>query len=805
MLFNLYLDFCNREKLIKIFYNNKKLLGLVLASFVLSSCGAGSGTFTPSSNGTPTPPSGPTPIAYDTPEYRQNVALAQINAQAAYLNGITGSGVIVAVIDSGVTEVPELKGQLLSTSTNVATGSKANLDDFNGHGTAMAGIIAALRDNATNNNSFNMHGVAFSAKILAINATTAADCVDYDNCSFFHSNIAAGYDYARTHGADVINESLGSDNLSSLALVLAMQKAVAADIVIVVPAGNIGVDTPAGASDSVQLSAATAYASWANGQIIIAGSVDSNNVISTFSYKAGVDAQNVYLMAPGEDIIAPNYDTAASDYVQLSGTSASTAIISGSVALLIEAFPNLTAAQTTDLLFTTATDLGDPGTDIIYGRGLINLQGAFTAQGKSVIAGSGFASGAVVGTEGTVSAQNIIISGGAFGADISFSNSFDNIMVLDRYQRSFNVDLSKSIVLSQGALSLENFSDGTSQSRHHSLSLNDKATVKMAWRSNDRYFENNNRYFKNHLGREKSVENLRMSLSYNLGDQNQGEISQIKVSSGMSIAEMLDQYRPDDYMAPNKQGFASLLSPRGTKAMAYITKLSANTAYEVAFAQSNIGFDPSLFSQNINVKNTFLLNRINHQITPNMKMAIDVGVLQEKGSVLGSISRGVMQIGKGAKSAFMGFKFDMILLNKMQFFAQASMGMTAVDNSVSSIIGNISRLKSHSYLMGIKSTDLIFNNDQLSLSFSQPLRLSSGNALISNVSSRDYQANIFNMNYNNVGLSPSGRERDIELSYAIGNIYGHSLRFNMLHQINPWHIKNTPNATSVLLRLGSAF
>lgn len=395
--------------------------GLLLTTF-LCSCGGSSGGGAPTSaNNTPASTPAPAPttptnaIAYDTAEYRENSALEQMNIQAAYLNGITGNGVLVAVIDSGVTEVPELQGKLHAQSTNIVTGDAADSDDIIGHGTAMAGIIAANQDHDTNNSQFNMHGVAYDAQILNINTTSDANCADADNCDFFHSDIANAYDYARVNGADVINESLGSNTPSSAALSAAIQRAVNADIVIVVPAGNIADDDPDGTGDAAQLSSADAYEPWANGQIIIAGSVDTNNQISDFSYRAGAVAQDVFLVAPGNNITAPDFDPGGgSGYVGVTGTSASTALISGAAALLKQAFPSLSAAQVTDLLFTTATDLGAPGTDIIYGRGLINLEEAFSAQGQLVIAGDGFGAGLDIGTEENISTQTFVYSGGAF-------------------------------------------------------------------------------------------------------------------------------------------------------------------------------------------------------------------------------------------------------------------------------------------------------------------------------------------------------------------------------------------------------
>ena len=173
--------------------------------------------------------------------------------------------------------------------------------------------------------------------------------------------------------------------------------------------------------------------------------------------------------------------------------------------------------------------------------------------------------------------------------------------------------------------------------------------------------------------------------------------------------------------------------------------------------------------------------------------------------MLGAISRGALEIGSGASTAFIGAKINFNLSNDTQFFANASYGITDVKQSSHSILGNLNTLKSYSYLMGIKSNGLLFNNDQISFSFSQPLRLSSGDATISNAVSRNYNTNQFIMSYDRFSLKPDGTERDFEMSYSLANIYGAKIRFNLLYQLNPGHVKSIDSATSVLVRLGSAF
>src|SRR6185369_13906522 len=161
--------------------------------------------------------------------------------------------------------------------------------------------------------------------------------------------IAAGIDAARLAGAKVINLSLGGSSPGTT-LLAAMQRAVNAGIIIVISAGNDG-DKPEGVNpDPFALSPAQNFP----GMVIIAGSVGVDgggtvdvSQISTFSNRAGAGAQ-YYLTAQGYRDRAP--DETGQQFLW-SGTSFSAPTITGAVALMAQAFPNLSGAQIVNILF----------------------------------------------------------------------------------------------------------------------------------------------------------------------------------------------------------------------------------------------------------------------------------------------------------------------------------------------------------------------------------------------------------------------------------------------------------------------
>ncbi len=101
--------------------------------------------------------------------------------------------------------------------------------------------------------------------------------------------------------------------------------------------------------------------------------------MAVYSNKAG-SAANGYLSAPGDDITTECDSTGC---VRVSGTSFAAPQVSGALALLMQAFPNLSGRDAVDILLRTAADLGATGTDSTYGRGGLDLARAFAPVGTS--------------------------------------------------------------------------------------------------------------------------------------------------------------------------------------------------------------------------------------------------------------------------------------------------------------------------------------------------------------------------------------------------------------------------------------
>jgi type VII secretion-associated serine protease mycosin len=251
-----------------------------------------------------------------------------------------GAGVTVAVVDSGVNAShPDLRGAILAGRDTVS--GKDGRFDPDGHGTAMAGLIAARGRGGS-----GVLGIAPAAKILPVRPS---------NDTMY---AAEGIRWAATHGAKVINMSFaiaGSENLHA-----AVREAAADDVVLIGAAGNSG----------DQGNAAEYPVSYP--EVLGVGAIDRKGKILSFSQHG----PQVDLVAPGVDMPTAGLGDA---YRTGFGTSNAAALVSGAAALIRAKHPDLTAAQVVELLTSTATDKGDKGRDDYYGAGELNLVKALTA------------------------------------------------------------------------------------------------------------------------------------------------------------------------------------------------------------------------------------------------------------------------------------------------------------------------------------------------------------------------------------------------------------------------------------------
>ena len=263
----------------------------------------------------------------------------------------TGAGVKVAVVDTGVRGSHEdlwgsvIPGLDLASDAAQYDPARNGAVDPSGHGTHVAGIIAAHA-----NNGLGIAGAAPGVKIMPIRVLDASG-------SGSSSDVAEGIIWAADHGARVINLSLGGGASSGMRI--AIQYARTKQAVTFAAAGN-----------SFQSGNQPSYPA-AYPEAVAVGAIDSSLRHAVFS-NTGV---YVDLVAPGDSIWS-TYGTGRSQYALMSGTSMATPYAAATAALVLGEKPSLSAAALVQVLEASATDMGPSGRDNTYGYGLINARRA---------------------------------------------------------------------------------------------------------------------------------------------------------------------------------------------------------------------------------------------------------------------------------------------------------------------------------------------------------------------------------------------------------------------------------------------
>lgn len=272
--------------------------------------------------------------------------LAKVQAPAAWDVTPGATNIVVAVLDSGVQfSHPDLSGRVLAGYDFI--NDDADPSDDYGHGTAVAGVIAAA-----GNNNVGGAGVAFGCLMLPIKVCGADGTAPY-------SAIADGIRFAVDHGARIINISLVGDQTSAT-LQDAVNYAWERNAVIVAAAGNTGDPTaqyPAACQNAVAVSASAL-----------------NDGLCTFSSYG----PNITVAAPGESLWTTQMRTNA-PFGAWSGTSLAAPVAAGVVALAASANSSLSNTQLVSILTQSADDVGSPGNDSFFGAGRVNAVRAVQA------------------------------------------------------------------------------------------------------------------------------------------------------------------------------------------------------------------------------------------------------------------------------------------------------------------------------------------------------------------------------------------------------------------------------------------
>ncbi len=689
-----------------------------------------------------------------TPEETKSPGVYQIKADKLHLLGVTGLNVTIAIIDTGImVKHPEFGTRVL-TGFNAFDGS-TNANDDNGHGTHVAGISGAGKNNPSTSGMF---GVAYDAYLLPIKVLDKGGSGTWES-------VARGIQYAVNQRNStsvaaalkpfVINLSLGGSSTSTSATVeTALRNAVSAGMVVVAAAGNDGGANP------IYPARYAKETSWANGQIIAVGAVDANNVIASFSNRAG-DTRDFYLVAPGVSIYStytkwnPRTKKYVAGYATLSGTSMATPYVTGAVALIKSGWPSLTAPTIANILFTSATDLGVNGVDVIYGRGLLNLEAALGPLGSFSTSTSSGTPVAVGGTSVTGSAATSAALQAAGRAGLLQVAAFDS------YGRDFQVDLAPTV-------------------RRATSTANGLATMLAAFDSAAERTYSQNGATLRIVSRSEATQ---LALGQPVVEQGGFGLS----NGGFAISSVDAGGRELMFglsgMGAQSFGLAGELARRGEPPF---TTALANPYFALASQHMHAGIglpltgglqmkfgvlvsDPRVMTydailQTSGRRQSMSLAEVSGQLDSAL-WSVGVGRLQESDSVLGTTQTGALNFSGTANTNVVSFGVALSPASRVKFGAQYTVGYTgSIANRADSLVSGYTAGRSEAYAVFASLQEPFGTNDSLSVTVSQPMRTVSGAMqMVVPVGAAEDGSPV--MASRSISLRPDGREMRADLLY----------------------------------------
>ena len=283
----------------------------------------------------------------DDPQFPLQWQLQKIQSVQAWCLSTGDSSVVLAFADTGIdTDHPDLASALVpgyNSKDHLTEAQGGQIEDVNGHGTSVAGVAAAI-----GNNGVGVAGVGWDFSIMPIRVTNSS------SGSAFLSDIFNGAIWAAQSGADVINvsfEGIESPGVESTGSWVRRHGGL-----LVWSMDNRGVQ----------------YSGFDWPDVTVVSATNPNDELySSSSYGDVVD-----VAAPGVSVHATRRGGGYGDFT---GTSYSAPLVTGTLGMILAADPTLSTDQAEQVLFATVEDVGEPGDDIKFGHGRINLYDAMRA------------------------------------------------------------------------------------------------------------------------------------------------------------------------------------------------------------------------------------------------------------------------------------------------------------------------------------------------------------------------------------------------------------------------------------------
>lgn len=635
------------------------------------------------------------------------------------------------------------------------------LNGSNWHGTAVASIIGASIGD-------NMVGIAPDTEIIPYRLTMN------DGSFVPTSYIGDAFKNAMDAGAKVINNSYGMDSdetfnaskidRDSLNIIFGdnylnqiMDGVKNRDTIFVFAAGN---ESQKQSSVNTSLPLLYPEVFYENGNykgFINVVAFDTNTgSLAHYSNQCGV-TKEYCITAPGTNLILA--DTKDGSYLKSSGTSFSAPIVSGAVAVLQGAFPYLSNAEITKLIFTTARDLGEPGIDEVYGWGMLDLERATRPAGIAVVPIS-----TQVQNSKSFSLQSSTIEVNSLIAN-SIKKAKLKFAFADSFMRTFSVDLNDYIKSETESINVRDIIKLTGK-RYKTKNIFDN-NAKL-------YFDITKLSYTNYMDLNLDFIGNDYAINLYFGNDPYSAFinNKSKIYNNYSLIKSYDYNSLNPYFRNNSEK---------NFGVNFIFDWNDNLQFNFGGIYQNYSINYSNdYAYSINRKDLGYgvsgIAGLNYKFNDNFNTKIELGIINERDTMLGSKTDGAFSIGNN-NTTYFGSLFNNLNFfdDLISIFANGTIAYTKINEVGDSLIKKVSNITSSALSFGINYNLNCFDkfkNHNISFLITQPIKIENGNMNVSLPVGR--LGNNFIYEDSRINLK-SEKKYDLQLAY---NIYNDDLSIN---------------------------
>lgn len=521
-----------------------------------------------------------------------------------------------------------------------------------------------------------------------------------------------------------------------------------------------------------------------------------------------IDMDNNGIYTPGDKLYQP-----------YSGAGAATAVVAGSIAALLGAYPHMDPDQVLALLMATADDLGADGVDEVYGNGLINLERATQPYGQLIIPvdwttfawGERWSSLYTEGNRGTettgivntgiaISATSASI-GTAFGDTLALAVANKEIVVLDEFDRGYNITLDSFVNVENATPDLYYAMKQFGRVEEQKFDLSENMSLSFEVREINDFIPES--------GISGSSPFTIKSFAFNFQEGDQ--ISSVYAGQNITHSLGIDEFASvptgltmsNDILINPFVGFAD----ENAIGARHKVALSSNWSVQTSAFHGTEVYDDGLEEDEYSLlaDDTREIGEVSGSYTSFTRnfgfgsFSMQGGAIYETEAFLGSRTEGAFQLKDGTTSYFYGMYGNVQLSEGFNVFGGYTKGYSDVQTTNMSMFTDFSQVETDSFNVG--ATYNVSEKSKVGLLIAQPLRVTKASATLLLPESRDMEEDIIYTSEERLNMTPTAREIDVQLFYTLTEDKNDlKADIGIMHRFNPGHSNILPDDDTIMMK-----